>query len=251
MSKFWDLYKLMDKALYLSEERTVKETDLIHKLFSINKVKSFIDFGCGDGRITIPLVQRGYAGYGIDLDLDEVNEAKRKSTAITGVQFDCIDFREFDDTTNKYGAALFVYSSFGYFDDTENQKLLYSVGKCINSGGIIFIDLLSKDWSVSRSQGTKDLTKKVKVLSNDFKQVIRSRTPEIVKGLLYEVTKFQVVMHDNTKDEYTYQQRLFSKAEIEKLLSNAGFENFQFLGNYENEQYGVDSPRMITIAHKI
>lgn len=249
--KFWEFYKLMDKSLYLSEDRTKKEVDLIDTIFVKNEVKSFIDFGCGDGRITIPLVQKGYKGYGIDLDLDEINEAKRKSSNISNIKFDNIDFLNFNSNGTIYDAAIFVYSSFGYFNDTKNQELLNKVNNCVKVGGIIFIDLLNKDWAISKSQGTKDLTEKVSKISNDFKQVTRTRNPQKIGRLLYEVTKFKVVRKDGGDEEYTYQQRLFDKEEIEKLLTIAGFEKFQYLGSYENEQYEINSPRMILIAHKV
>jgi 2-polyprenyl-3-methyl-5-hydroxy-6-metoxy-1,4-benzoquinol methylase len=249
--KFWEFYKLMDKSLYLSEDRTMMEVDLIDTIFVKNEVKSFIDFGCGDGRITLPLVQKGYMGYGIDLDLDEINHAKRRSSDMVNIKFDNIDFLNFNSSETTYDAAIFVYSSFGYFNDSENQKLLNKVNKCINTGGIIFIDLLNKDWAISKSQGVKDLTQKVSTVTNDFKQVTRSRSPQKIDGLLYEITEFKVVRQDGSDEKYTYQQRLFSKKEIEELLTESGFEGFQYLGSYENEPYGVNSPRMILIAHKV
>jgi SAM-dependent methyltransferase len=223
----------------------------IDKLFTNNNVSSFIDFGCGDGRIAIPLAQVGYIGLGIDNDKDEINHAKSRSKSIDGIRFNNTDFLEFDSGDKTYDAAIFVYSSFGYFDDIENQILLTKVHKCLNPGGIIFIDLLNRDWSISRSQGTKDLTEKVSTVTDRFRQVLRSRSPQRIGGLLYEITEFKVVRQDGSEEKHTYQQRLFTPTEIEKLLRDTGYERFQYAGGYENEQYGINSPRMILTAHKV
>ncbi len=105
-------------------------------LTSIIPVGTVVDVGCGTGRISHALAEKGYSVTGVDYSTFMIQESlKGPGTFIQG------DMRDFTLPT-PVTAALSIFSSFGYFDDKEDdQKVLANVYRNLTSGGLFVLDL--------------------------------------------------------------------------------------------------------------
>ena len=69
---------------------TIGECDFIEKEINYDKRVKILDIGCGTGRHSIELSQRGYSVTGIDLSESQLRHAKKKAS----VQSLKIDFKK-------------------------------------------------------------------------------------------------------------------------------------------------------------
>jgi len=102
----------------------IKETsiqvDFIEKTLSLPAGAKVLDMGCGFGRHSIPLAQKGYAVTGYDASADYLDEARRAAQeAGVKVSFKQMDMRKLDDE-RQFDAVISMSSSLAFYDDEAN-----------------------------------------------------------------------------------------------------------------------------------
>jgi SAM-dependent methyltransferase len=104
---------------------TIGECDFIEKEINYDKSLSIIDIGCGTGRHSIELTERGYKVIGIDLSESQLERAKAKAKA-QNLQ---IDFQKHDARNlpfrNEYDLAIMLCE--GAFPLMETDELNYEI----------------------------------------------------------------------------------------------------------------------------
>ena len=196
-----------------------------------------IDLGCGKGRHSVYIHEKGYIVTGLDLSPNNIREASE--WAKPGLNFQIHDMRE-PFYGPKAQLVVNLFTSFGYFDDDEQHaRVLQSVHRMLEYKGVFVLDFLNADKVVSNLPVQEELQREQvqfkirKHLSDGF----------IVKDILFS---------DMDKD-YHFQERV--KALTEKSLTNmlekAGFTIRRRFGNYELSPFKADqSDRLIFIAQK-
>ncbi|MBC2697094.1 MAG: class I SAM-dependent methyltransferase [ANME-2 cluster archaeon] len=123
---------------------TIGECDFIEKEINYNKSLSIIDIGCGTGRHSIELTERGYKVIGIDLSESQLEQAKAKAKA-QNLQ---IDFQKHDARNlpfkNEYDLAIMLCEgAFPLMETDElNYKILRNAASSLKAAGkLIFTTL--------------------------------------------------------------------------------------------------------------
>ena len=107
-----------------------------------------LEFGCGTGRITIPLAQAGHELEAVDLSTQMLNGLKTKINKdpqllknIKPVLGDMVNYK----AKHKYEAIIIPLTSFNYLT-TEGQQLncLKNIAQNLTKDGFAIIELLSK-----------------------------------------------------------------------------------------------------------
>jgi len=102
------------------------------------------DLGCGRGRHAIPLARRGYRVTGVDISENMLrmacSRAEREGVRVEWVKEDMRTFCRHD----AFDLCLSLFTSFGYFSDAENQKVLDNIGKSLKEGGALLLDLRNR-----------------------------------------------------------------------------------------------------------
>lgn len=105
-------------------------------LESVLPVGSVLDIGCGTGRISHRLHEKGYTVTGVDYSEEMV--AVAQTGAGTYIKADMRDF----SLGTKFDSAISVFSSFGYFDDKEDDaRTLQCIRNHLVDGGTFVLDL--------------------------------------------------------------------------------------------------------------
>ncbi len=86
------------------------------------KYKVILDVGCGNGRFHRYLREFGYEVWGIDVSDELLEEAKRRNEGFEKYYIKA-DMRNFD-LGRRFDVVLSWFTSFGYFSDEENVKVL-------------------------------------------------------------------------------------------------------------------------------
>jgi len=123
---------------------TIGECDFIEKEINYNKSLRIIDIGCGTGRHSIELTERGYKVIGIDLSESQLEQAKVKAKA-QNLQ---IDFQKHDARNlpfkNEYDLAIMLCEgAFSLMETDEmNYEILQSAANSLKAAGkLIFTTL--------------------------------------------------------------------------------------------------------------
>lgn len=129
----------------LTEEHNRDEAAEIVATLGIEPGSSILDAPCGHGRISNLLAADGFVVTGIDVT-DLFLQRARTDGANIGVQ---VDYRHGDlrdlPVSGPFDAAVCWFTSFGYFDDHDNRKVLGEFARVLKPGGRLLIETLHHD----------------------------------------------------------------------------------------------------------
>lgn len=232
------LYELLYS--YRNEKEANKLADLIEHQIPKTDYPNLVDVGCGRGRHSISLAERGYHVTGFDLSTKAIQKAKKiaDKRGLRNVRFLVNDMRS--PLPKKFDAALNLFTTFGYFlDDEENTKVLKSIHKMLDKNGLFLIDFLNAK-KVERELVPNDAGS-----HNNIKYKIQRY---IEDGFVYKKIKFEGDQVEK-KAEYTERVRLFDKDWFQKNLNKTGFKPVHIWGNYSGDPFDEDhSPRLIILS---
>ena len=126
------------------QKGTVGECDFLEKEINFDKSLKILDVGCGTGRHTIELSNRGYAVTGIDLSETQLARARQKAESYNlKIDFQKQDARHLS-FNNEFDVAIMLCE--GGFPLMETDEMNYEILKCVTkslkeNGKFIFTTL--------------------------------------------------------------------------------------------------------------
>jgi len=127
------------------EDRNELEAYYIYSLIKFAELKlkesykTILDVACGNGRLHKFLRSYGFEVYGIDINKHLISLAKRENKGFEN-NYLIADMRYFD-LKRKFDVCISWFSSFGYFDDKDNLKVLKNISKHLKSNGIFILEV--------------------------------------------------------------------------------------------------------------
>ena len=221
------------------EKDAASLADLIEEVIPVSAYRNVLDLGCGRGRHSITLAQRGYQVTGIDLSNKAIEKAKRIAGQknLNNVKFFVRDMR--DPLPKQFDAIVNLFTTFGYFlEDEENRRVLRNTGKMLNQGGILFLDYLNPHYV------EKNL---VPSESGMYENLTYNVTRQIKDCMVFKTIQFS----DDSLDEpvkYRERVKLYDLEWFRDVLTDSGYDIIETYGNYEGSPFLVESPRMIIVA---
>lgn len=195
-----------------------------------------IDLACGKGRHSIFLNQLGYDVLGVDLSEESIshNIAFENDT----LEFKVHDMRDelFPSIASEKVDAVFnLFTSFGYFDEEEeDRKVFSSVKNVLKDNGIFILDFLNERFV--KNTLIKETT--INKGGIDFHIIKRIEDQHVIKDIYFE--------DKGEKFHYFEKVKLHTLEEITALAENSGFETIKIWGNYHLDDFDREtSPRCI------
>ncbi|MBN2340159.1 MAG: methyltransferase domain-containing protein [Deltaproteobacteria bacterium] len=237
-----------DEYLMLLPERTAyeqqKQIDFIQRYLGLPPGALLLDLACGNGRNSIGMAQRNYRIVGVDLSLsmlaragDAAQDAGQKINFIHG------DMRDlgFDKT---FDGVFSLDTSFGYFDEPTNMKVLQGVYRALKPGGTFLLELANRDFVIKQQPNMVwfQMDNMVCMEETDF---------NYINNRLY--ISRQLIIGDNEKQsKHEFSLRLYSLHEIGQLLHQAGFAVVKVSGHRATPGafFGPESAKLIIIAER-
>ena len=105
----------------------------------LNKNSKILDLPCGKGRHAVFLNSLGYDVIGADLSTNSIEYAQQ--FANDTLHFEVHDMRT--EFTTKFDAIFNLFTSFGYFDEEMNIKVLQNLKKGLKKKGVLVIDFMN------------------------------------------------------------------------------------------------------------
>jgi SAM-dependent methyltransferase len=136
---------------------TITESDLrgITAVLPLEPYARILDVGCGIGRISGPLSQRGYSVTGVDVSGEALLAASRRAP---GPRYVGLDQRHIGRMRWVFDGVLFLWNSLGFVDRNADVETLAGVAAALRPGGRVVFDLYHPDWleQHQRSGGPDD-----------------------------------------------------------------------------------------------
>ena len=198
-----------------------------------------LDLGCGNGRHSKQLAEKGFNVTGIDLAVSSISMAKKAENS--SLHFYRHDMgKPFGD--NQFHYVFNFFTSFGYFnDDNENHQVVSNISRSLKKGGILMMDYLNVQYAEDRLVNTEE---------------------KEIDGILYHINRLTDEMYFHKKItidtgsaenqlEYTERVAKFSLADFYFMLGQHGLFIETVYGDYSLNSYDRNnSPRLIMIARK-
>ncbi len=124
--------------------RAVNDVDAIVRSVSLRPGARVLDVACGAGVHVVAFARRGYAVTGIDRTLSLLAIARARSPDVSLV---CQDMRTLAFRP-AFDLACCLYSSFGYFDEESNLRVLENIRNALRPGGTLVLDVIGR-WEES------------------------------------------------------------------------------------------------------
>ncbi|MER8628037.1 class I SAM-dependent methyltransferase [Mesorhizobium sp. M1143] len=121
-------------------ETNDRDAGFIWDMLSIEEGSSVLELGCGYGRITNRLAEKGARVTGLDISPTLLKKAETDA-AERGIDVEYVlgDMRSLP-WRDRFDAAFLWYTTFGYFDDVDNERVLQEAASSLRKGGRLLID---------------------------------------------------------------------------------------------------------------
>jgi len=226
-----------------NEAEARKLADLVEEKIPHENYPKIVDVGCGRGRHSITLAERGYRTTGIDLSSKAIKKAERIAAEreLQHVQFLVQDMRQ--PLSLRFDAALNLFTTFGYFlEDEENERVLQSVNSMLKKNGLFLIDYFNS------KKVENELVPKEK---GSHKGVDYTISRYIDNGCVYKNIRFSGDRVDSPK-EYNERVKLYDREWFEDVMGRSGFSTREVMGNDSGDPFDKStSPRLIILAENV
>jgi len=144
-----EFYKSVEDKLEARSEitaETVKELELLQEIFAqAGDIKNVLDVACGNGRISIPLSEKGYAVTGVDANENLLQSALKKGLEknFSGTHFkigDVIDYRGVVESGSQDAVIYTWHSILEAFGPGNLLQTLGSSWSVLRPGGVLVFD---------------------------------------------------------------------------------------------------------------
>lgn len=221
----------------LYKERNYREAqifmdNLTHYLNLPEKAK-VLDLACGKGRHSIYLNQLGFDVLGADLSENSIAEASKNTNET--LHFKVHDMREpFEE---KYDAIFNLFTSFGYFEnDEDNLTTLKAIKESLSEYGFAVIDFMNVPQVLETL--VPEETKTVDEIEFHIKRYLKD-------GHIYKEIDFE---DKGQKFHFTEKVKALTLPDFEQLMEEAGIYLLDIFGDYKLKKFHkTESERLIMI----
>lgn len=147
------------------------------------------------------------------------------------------DLRDLPVATGAFDAAVSWFTSFGYFDEDDNRRVLSEYRRVVRPGGALLIETLNPTSLVRRLQPTPSRI-------NGDNVMVDTCTVDVLTGT---IETERMVIWEGRVHRSHHSVRLYTVPELRALLNAAGFPELQVTTRH-GEPLTMDSHRLVIVA---
>ncbi len=219
------------------------EVRFIERIIETNN--SVLDLCCGTGRHAVLLRKKGWNIVGLDISPNLLKVAKDRMKN-SQVDYPLVrgEIRHLPFQSGAFTAVISMFTSFGYLpSEGEDVKSLNEISRILKIDGLFLIDVLNLEHLLSSGLQKKDW--------GEFPSffMLEKRVLDVKKAQLH--SKWVIINKNRGNSEaFEHNLRLYSLAQLRKILNKAGLIVVKAYGEYEEHDFQQDSPRLIVLSRK-
>lgn len=224
----------------LTDERSDREVASLVKLLDLHPPMKILDLACGFGRHANRLAALGYSVTGIDQSANFLDLA-RKHASEMGVEAHYLqaDMRHIE-FVEEFDVVLMMFTTFGYFNDSDNFRVLENIARALKPGGWLGFDIPNRDVTL------KVLPPAV-VLEKNRDLMINRNSFDMLSGRWHNQ---RIVIRNGIRKDKPFSIRLYNPTEIRELLQKTGMEALHLYGDWNGQPLTAESRGMVVLAQK-
>jgi SAM-dependent methyltransferase len=224
-----------------TEEATRAEVDFIREALGLGPGSVVLDLACGYGRHAVGVAGHGARVTGLDFNARYLElaaeEARRAGVEVRWMAGDmrALPFeREFDGVYS-------YYTSFGYFGDEENERVLAGVARALKPGGRFLLEMANRDWILTHPlqrvwNQREDGSLHMEESSLDL------QSSRVVSRLIH------IAPDGGSRLTKEYELRVYTCAELTVLCARHGLTVREVWGGADRGPYSTESRRLVILA---
>jgi SAM-dependent methyltransferase len=224
-------------------ERTEAEITFIERALGLSSGARVLDLACGYGRHAIGMARRGYRVTGLDFNAHYLEIAAVEATAAGAhVEWKAGDMRDpgFERT---FDGAYSFFTSFGYYDDEENERVLAGVARALAPGGRFLLDVVNRDWLLTHPQQRTWMQREDGALLMEETSIELESSRVATRQILIDNAGGPQVRKEHFLRAYTC-------AELTALHRRHGLLVRQVLGGPGEPGYSTESRRLVLVSER-
>jgi len=238
--RFW---KMFGSAMFTQERMAAAEWDVDGVLEIAPKPPGgrVLDMCCVPGRHVLEFARRGFEVTGVDRTQAYLDQA-RDSAEEDGLEVELLqaDARQFI-RRNTYDLAVNLYSSFGYFENPqEDAQMARGLYESLKPGGKLVLEMMGKE-VIARDFRARSWRQ-----FRDFMMLEERRLRDDFGWL----ESRWIIIKDGDQREITIGHRIYSATEIKSLLLSCGFARASAYDGLSGEPYDHRAIRLAVVAKK-
>ncbi len=243
---WWSEFYDENLALLLLDQSSPAEVDqtisfLTQKL-SLSPGARVYDQCCGNGRLSIPLLNAGFDVVGVDQADLYIRQALDRAEGRG--EFIADDAATF--VADQSDAVINWWTSWGYAEsDDANLDMLIAAYRSLKPGGVFALDFLNTPAVIRHFQ--RDVVTRRTTEDGDI-VLTRESTLDLGAGRILK--HWTYYLPNGKRVEFDTSVKLYMPHRIGELLASAGFSNVEFYGGTDASSLTADSRRCIVVAHK-
>jgi SAM-dependent methyltransferase len=220
-------------------ENTAAEVNRLLQLTGLKPDATVLDLCCGQGRHSLELARRGFNVTGVDRTGHYLAKGTGRAEAEgLAVEFILDDMRSFC-RENSFDAVINMFTSFGYFDNQEDDyKVASNAYRSLKPGGVFLLDLMGKE-VLARIFRERDWFRADDTIILEERKVSRNWG---------WVEAHWTLLKGSERREVTMSHRLYSAAELVMLLKRSGFKAVDIYGSLDGCPYNHAASRLVALA---
>ena len=234
--QWYDRFFRHEYLTFDEHPETALELDFIQQALILKPETRVLDLCCGYGRHTIPLSEHSHV-----IGLDRSPVMLDQALASGGTRLIRGDMRHLPFPAERFEVILSLFSSFGYFDDeNENYRVLQSISESLMPGGRFLVETVNREFVVRHSVPQQ-------VYRPGDMTLIEERSFDPISSRTHvDVTVFE----DGRETRLHHSIRIYAFTEFEMLLESVGLQTVNVWGDFRGSDYTCDSTQMIILAER-
>lgn len=236
---FFDEHYLLTYPPLQPEERSRTEALASARLAGLVPGSRVLDVPCGYGRHAVALATEGYRVVGLDRSVTQLDEARRRRGAATGLRLVRADYRQIPLAAGAFDGALTLFSSLGYADEDGDRTVLREIRRVLRPGGRLVIETNHRDRLPPRSPWREWYP-----LGDGAFLLAESRVDRVAGTV--ELTDTYLPAGGPSQVR-AIRWRAYSATELAGMVAAAGFGEIACYGTLDGRPFGADT-RLVLVA---
>lgn len=198
-----------------------------------------LDCGCGMGRHLRWLSRSVRAAVGLDFSIPLLRAARQKLGA--AVPLVRSDMRDLPFTDHTFGCVCSFFTSFGYFSDEDNDRVVSEWARVLKPGGALFVDYLNT--ARIRRDLRPETRRMIEQWTVEELRWIDERTKRVNK-------RIRITDSNGLSQDFYESVRLYDPEELITLLADRQLETLKSFGAFDGRSWTPDTDRLILVARR-